>query len=85
MTEAVSSDSDSLFYDIDNGDDSDDYKIDDEDDCESDESEKGHDTKKKANWCRSNFQDFYFLSYEQIQDYDRQWHCPILSRRCRSY
>lgn len=75
--EVVSSESDSQFYDMDNGEDSDDYDIDDEDDCESDESEKSHDTKKKANWCRSFFQDLDFLSYEEIQDYDRQWHCPV--------
>ncbi|KAG0619745.1 hypothetical protein M758_4G161800 [Ceratodon purpureus] len=75
--EVVSSESDSQFYDVDNGEDSDEYQTDDEDDCKSDESEKSHDTKKKANWCRSFFQDLDFLSYEEIQDTDRQWHCPV--------
>lgn len=71
----MSSGSDSLFYE-DNGDDSDGYDMDDDDDLESDESEKSHETKKKAAWCRSFFQDLDFLSFEQIQEYDREWHCP---------
>jgi hypothetical protein len=51
----VSSESDNQFYDMDNGEDSDDYYMDDEDNYELDELDKSHDTMKKENWRRLFF------------------------------
>ncbi|KZV31938.1 protein SUPPRESSOR OF protein 3 [Dorcoceras hygrometricum] len=55
-------------------DDTDDELLD--DDFESDGSQKSHETRKKNRWFRELFECLDGLSVEQINDLERQWHCP---------
>ncbi|KAL3637497.1 Protein SUPPRESSOR OF GENE SILENCING [Castilleja foliolosa] len=70
----------SVFDDIDGGEDSDD--VDDSDDellsdgFDSDESQKSHDTRKKNRWFKELFQCLDELTLDQINEPERQWHCP---------
>ncbi|GFP83640.1 protein suppressor of gene silencing 3 [Phtheirospermum japonicum] len=71
----------SVFEDVDDGgEDSDD--VDDSDDellsdgFDSDESQKSHETRKKNRWFKELFQCLDELTVEQINEPERQWHCP---------
>lgn len=46
------------------------------DDFDSDCSEKSHETRKKNRWFKELFTCMDSLSVEQINDTERQWHCP---------
>lgn len=59
--------------DSDNLDDSDDELS---DGFNSDESQKSHETRKKNRWFGDLFQCLDGLSIEQINEPERQWHCP---------
>ncbi|OMO90394.1 hypothetical protein CCACVL1_07380 [Corchorus capsularis] len=68
--------------DADAEDDSDDDPIDDSDDelltddFDSDTSQKSHETRKKDRWFKKFFDSLDKLSIEEINNPDRQWHCP---------
>lgn len=47
-----------------------------DDDFDSDSSQKSHETRKKNRWFRELFKCLDGLSVEQINDPERQWHCP---------
>ncbi|XP_073283272.1 protein SUPPRESSOR OF GENE SILENCING 3 [Primulina huaijiensis] len=55
-------------------DDTDDELLD--DDFDSDGSQKSHETRKKNRWFRELFKCLDGLSVEQINEPERQWHCP---------
>ncbi|KAK8481967.1 hypothetical protein V6N13_144666 [Hibiscus sabdariffa] len=63
-------------------DDSDDAAVDDSDDelltdeFDSDSSQKSHETRKKNRWFKKLFESLDRLSMEEINDPERQWHCP---------
>ncbi|GMI81161.1 SUPPRESSOR OF GENE SILENCING 3 [Hibiscus trionum] len=64
-------------------DDSDDAAVDDDSDDElltdefdSDSSQKSHETRKKNRWFKKLFESLDRLSMEEINDPERQWHCP---------
>ncbi|KAJ7957136.1 suppressor of gene silencing protein [Quillaja saponaria] len=46
------------------------------DDFESDSSQKSHDTRKKSKWLKKFFEILDTLTVEEINDPERQWHCP---------
>ncbi|KAI3462340.1 hypothetical protein Pfo_019003 [Paulownia fortunei] len=46
------------------------------DDFDSDESQKSHETRKKNRWFKELFQCLDDLTVEQINEPERQWHCP---------
>ncbi|KAL2497988.1 RNA-dependent RNA polymerase [Abeliophyllum distichum] len=46
------------------------------DDFDSDESQKSHETQKKNRWFKELFDCLDGLTVEQINDPERQWHCP---------
>lgn len=46
------------------------------DDYDSDSSQKSHDTRKKSKWFKKFFDNLDGLSVEQINEPERQWHCP---------
>ncbi|KAL2246489.1 protein SUPPRESSOR OF GENE SILENCING 3 [Sesamum indicum] len=46
------------------------------DDFDSDESQKSHETRKKNRWFKELFQCLDGLTVEQINEPERQWHCP---------
>ncbi|CAN0865154.1 Protein SUPPRESSOR OF GENE SILENCING 3 [Linum grandiflorum] len=46
------------------------------DEFDSDDSAKSHDTRKKSNWFKKFFELLDSLTLEQINEPDRQWHCP---------
>ncbi|KAI5672155.1 hypothetical protein M9H77_12519 [Catharanthus roseus] len=46
------------------------------DEFDSDSSEKSHETRKKNRWFRELFECMDGLSVDQINDAERQWHCP---------
>ncbi|CAJ1974736.1 unnamed protein product [Sphenostylis stenocarpa] len=46
------------------------------DDYDSDVSQKSHDTRKKNKWFRKFFANLDDLTVEQINEPERQWHCP---------
>lgn len=57
----------------------DDFDYDDDiasDDFDTDSSEKSHETRKKNRWFKELFTCMDSLSVEQINDAERQWHCP---------
>ncbi|KAL7089803.1 hypothetical protein ACP275_12G000200 [Erythranthe tilingii] len=60
--------------DIDDSDDSDDELMSDE--FDSDESQKSHETRKKNRWFKELFKSLELLTVEQINEPERQWHCP---------
>lgn len=64
-------DSDEESDDID---DSDDELM--SDGFDSDESQKSHETRKKNKWFKELFQCLDNLTVEQINEPERQWHCP---------
>ncbi|KAL3614775.1 Protein SUPPRESSOR OF GENE SILENCING [Castilleja foliolosa] len=70
----------SVVDDVDGGEDSDDIDdIDDEllsDGFDSDKSQKSHETGKKNRWFKDLFQCLDELTVEQINEPERQWHCP---------
>lgn len=43
---------------------------------DSDESQKSHETRKKNRWFKDLFQCLDKLTVEQINEPERQWHCP---------
>ncbi|XP_051129567.1 protein SUPPRESSOR OF GENE SILENCING 3 [Andrographis paniculata] len=43
---------------------------------DSDDSRKSHDTRKQNSWFKELFQSLDILTVEQINDPERQWHCP---------
>lgn len=55
-------------------DDSDDDLVSDE--FDSDDSQKSHDTRKNNRWFKKFFEILDALSQEEINDSERQWHCP---------
>lgn len=55
-------------------DDSDEYYM--TDDSDSEDSDKGHETQKKAKRFHGFFEDLDCLTDEQLEEHDRQWHCP---------
>ncbi|KAK8491162.1 hypothetical protein V6N13_076353 [Hibiscus sabdariffa] len=63
-------------------DDSDDAAVDDSDDelltdeFDSDSSQKSHETRKRNRWFKKLFDSLDRLSMEEINDPERQWHCP---------
>ncbi|KAK6118459.1 hypothetical protein DH2020_047876 [Rehmannia glutinosa] len=71
----------SNFDEVDDGDEESDG-IDDTDDellsdgFDSDESQKSHETRKKNRWFKELFQCLDDLSVAQINEPERQWHCP---------
>ncbi|GLT48974.1 hypothetical protein SLA2020_225610 [Shorea laevis] len=69
-------DVDEVDYDSDADamDDSDDGFLSDE--FDSDASQKSHGTRKKNKWFTKFFNDLDSLSVEQINETERQWHCP---------
>ncbi|XP_004503025.1 protein SUPPRESSOR OF GENE SILENCING 3 [Cicer arietinum] len=46
------------------------------DEYDSDASQKSHETRKKSKWFRKFFQNLDDLPAGQINDPERQWHCP---------
>ena len=46
------------------------------DDYDSDTSQKSHETRKKSKWFNKFFKNLDGLTVEQINDPERQWHCP---------
>lgn len=46
------------------------------DDFDSDESQKSHETRKKNRWFKELFDSLDTLTVEQINEPERQWHCP---------
>ncbi|KAK4256864.1 hypothetical protein QN277_006531 [Acacia crassicarpa] len=46
------------------------------DDYESDSSQKSHDTRKKSKWFKKFFEMLDRLTVEEINEPERQWHCP---------
>ncbi|KAL0293176.1 UNVERIFIED_CONTAM: protein SUPPRESSOR OFSILENCING 3 [Sesamum radiatum] len=46
------------------------------DDFDSDESQKSHETRKKNRWFNELFHCLDGLTVEQINEPERQWHCP---------
>ncbi|BAT79045.1 hypothetical protein VIGAN_02184600 [Vigna angularis var. angularis] len=46
------------------------------DDYDSDVSQKSHETRKKNKWFRKFFENLDGLTVEQINEPERQWHCP---------
>ncbi|CAA2934351.1 SUPPRESSOR OF GENE SILENCING 3 [Olea europaea subsp. europaea] len=46
------------------------------DDFDSDESQKSHETRKKNRWFKELFDCLDTLTVEQINEPERQWHCP---------
>lgn len=72
-------------------DDDDDDEEEEEDDCDdledtdddlmsdeydSDASQKSHETRKKSKWFKKFFQNLDNLTIDQINEPERQWHCP---------
>ncbi|CAK9156052.1 unnamed protein product [Ilex paraguariensis] len=63
-------------------DDGDSDAIDDTDDellsdgFDSDESQKSHETRKRSRWFKEFFETLDNLNVEQINEPERQWHCP---------
>ncbi|KAG8373214.1 hypothetical protein BUALT_Bualt11G0000300 [Buddleja alternifolia] len=55
-------------------DDSDDELL--SDGFDSDESQKSHETRKKNRWFKELFQCLDTLTVEQVNEPERQWHCP---------
>jgi hypothetical protein len=43
---------------------------------DSDVSQNSHETRKKNKWFKKFFQNLDNLTVEQINEPDRQWHCP---------
>jgi hypothetical protein len=43
---------------------------------DSDVSQNSHETRKKNKWFKKFFQNLNNLTVEQINELDRQWHCP---------
>ncbi|KAL1567907.1 Protein SUPPRESSOR OF GENE SILENCING [Salvia divinorum] len=60
--------------DSDGMDDSDDELM--SDDFDSDESQKSHETRKQNKWFKEIFHCLDNLTVEQINEPERQWHCP---------
>lgn len=48
----------------------------DDDEYDSDSSGRSHETRKKGKWCNKFFEILDSLSVEEINDPERQWHCP---------
>ncbi|KAI4336429.1 hypothetical protein L6164_014958 [Bauhinia variegata] len=46
------------------------------DDYDSDSSQKSHETRKKNKWLKKFFEILDSLTVEQIDEPERQWHCP---------
>lgn len=46
------------------------------DDDDSDASQKSHETRKKSKWYKKFFEILDGLTVEQINEPERQWHCP---------
>ncbi|XP_028766128.1 protein SUPPRESSOR OF GENE SILENCING 3 [Neltuma alba] len=46
------------------------------DEYESDSSQKSHETKKKSKWFKKFFEMLDSLTVEEINEPERQWHCP---------
>ncbi|KAE9587359.1 hypothetical protein Lal_00004525 [Lupinus albus] len=46
------------------------------DDYDSDTSQKSHETRKKCKWFRKFFQNLDDLTVNEMNDPERQWHCP---------
>ncbi|VVB17461.1 unnamed protein product [Arabis nemorensis] len=46
------------------------------DDCDSDVSQKSHGTRKQNKWFKKFFESLDSLSIEEINEPQRQWHCP---------
>ncbi|KAL3524606.1 hypothetical protein ACH5RR_012978 [Cinchona calisaya] len=73
-TSEADADADDDYYDSDTADEFDDDVLSDESD--SDSSEKSHETRKKHRWLKELFECMDGLTVEQINDGERQWHCP---------
>ncbi|KAL8474912.1 hypothetical protein ACS0TY_031357 [Phlomoides rotata] len=68
-------DDDVIDEDSDGGnEDSDDELL--SDDFDSDEGEKSHEDRKNNKWFKEFFQSLDSLTIEQINEPERQWHCP---------
>ncbi|WJX41000.1 Protein SUPPRESSOR OF GENE SILENCING [Trifolium repens] len=67
-------DDDEVDDDCDDLEDTDDDLMSDE--YDSDVSHKSHETRKKNKWFNKFFQNLDNLTVEQINEPDRQWHCP---------
>ncbi|KAL6523750.1 Protein SUPPRESSOR OF GENE SILENCING [Orobanche gracilis] len=71
----------SIFDEVDDGGEEPD-DVDDTDDelfsdgFDSDESQKSHETRKKNRWFKDLFKSLDDLTVEQINEPERQWHCP---------
>jgi len=46
------------------------------DDCDSEGSNVSHETRKKNKWFKSFFESLDNLTLEEVNDPERQWHCP---------
>ncbi|RDX73391.1 Protein SUPPRESSOR OF protein SILENCING 3, partial [Mucuna pruriens] len=46
------------------------------DDYDSDVSQKSHETRKKSKWFKKFFENLDGMTVEQINEPERQWHCP---------
>ncbi|OIW19492.1 hypothetical protein TanjilG_16861 [Lupinus angustifolius] len=46
------------------------------DDYDSDTSQKSHETRKKCKWFRKFFQNLDDLTVDEMNNPERQWHCP---------
>nr|XP_027075041.1 protein SUPPRESSOR OF GENE SILENCING 3-like [Coffea arabica] len=62
------------YYESDTADEYDDDIL--SDDFDSDTSVKSHDARKKNRWFNELFECMDSLTVEQINDTERQWHCP---------
>lgn len=71
----ISIDSESQSDGLDSADEDSEYYYSDE--LDSDDSAQSQETQKKAKWCRSFFEDLNSLTHDQLQEHDRQWHCPV--------
>ncbi|XP_044480621.1 protein SUPPRESSOR OF GENE SILENCING 3-like [Mangifera indica] len=50
------------------------------DEFDSDTSQKSHETRKKSRWFRKFFESLDNLTVEEINEPERQWHCPACQR-----
>ncbi|KAF5742602.1 protein SUPPRESSOR OF SILENCING 3 [Tripterygium wilfordii] len=46
------------------------------DDFDSDSSQKSHETRKKCKWFKNFFESLDALSFEEVNNRKRPWHCP---------
>ncbi|EPS68211.1 hypothetical protein M569_06559, partial [Genlisea aurea] len=50
------------------------------DDFDTDETPQDHETRKQSRWFKDFFKTLDSCSIEQLNDVERQWHCPVCQR-----